>query len=93
MRYRNGRVYNLMRAFVRKGRMMQNYRECFGCHDCDHVFVKQEFDEPDQHFCHLDEVVEDHDFESAIAEWSEWADIHKVAPWGICDKFSKSPAS
>lgn len=86
-----------------KNKKPGSYRINNGCHNCGHVFDKQEYDEgPDYHcakMAHkrptcgsvfLDEhwlELKDAAYTQAMIDWDEWSDGRRVEAWGGCGEW------
>jgi len=84
---------------------VKEYREVCGCHNCEHVFRLDRYDEGSRYFCTFgakprprcgsvgmkDEryTREDHKEGGEYDKWEEWSEDKEVQPWGTCEKFQK----
>ena len=85
----------------------KSYNELNGCHSCKFVFVKSEYEEAPDYFCHFDKskrpdcgsvLMEENFFregappyEIAYPLWDKWEEEHKVKAWGFCNRWKKAP--
>ena len=79
-----------------------SYAEQDGCHNCRHVFVREEYEEYDFYYCALRAGPRPQCGSAAMnewwgkntthssANWEAWARDRAVEAWGICGEHSKA---
>ena len=81
----------------------KSYKEQDCCANCKFVFLKQEYEEPNPYFCHVDnskrplcgsvfmgEFGDTYEESCKIWDkWEEWADPREVKAYGICRKYQR----
>ncbi len=84
---------------------MQNYKKQDGCHNCVYLFLKSEYDDFNEYYCHIDNSERPPCMSVAMCEsnhtngvtqhavaykkWDKWAKPREVQQYGICDSFLK----
>ena len=82
----------------------ESYRNQPGCHNCGHVFVLVETDNPLTYCCTLNApprplcmslAMREHipwssrNHKRTVDAWESWSDCRWVKAWGICDKWKE----
>lgn len=81
------------------------YYEMDGCHSCEFVFIKYEYDDPPEYFCHHDNskrpdcgsvLMEENffregalPFEISAPAWNLWSSQHSCMAWGFCSQWKQ----
>ena len=82
-----------------------SYQELDCCVNCKHVFVKQEYDDGEEYFCHLDGserplcgsvamgesicLGDESEYVKASHKWEKWSQEREVVAWGKCSNYEK----
>ncbi len=76
---------------------MNGYIEQKGCYCCKWVFIREDYDEPNEYYCNSHDSgprplclsVYGEEWDRLCDAWNKWSTKYSVAPWGICNKWEK----